>query len=297
MEKEQEHNDSDIAIVGMSCLFPGAPNIDVFWRNLEDGVDSIVEAPSLRIDPLYFQKGDEAYDRFYCNRGGFIDIPALDPMKYGFLPIAAKGMEPEQLCMMKLAWDALEDAGVFEKNISLENGCVIIGKGNFGNLSSMRNMDIINTSEQVARVVRACIPGISEEELAKIRKEYQAQKGEIRPDTAIALMPNLIAALVTNKLDMHGPAYTVDGACASSVIAIDHASGLLRSGQCDIALAAGLHLAARFARGKALALYFGQLCLQRGNLGAGFRLPFLRILYAAFFQGNLVLRSPGGARA
>lgn len=239
----QNNKDTDIAIVGMSCLFPGALNIDQYWRNLINGVDSIVEAPAERIDPMYFQKGEAAYDRFYCNRGGFLEIPAMDPMRYGFLPIAAKGMEPEQLFMMKLAYDALEDAGVFKKNISLENGCVIIGKGNFGNLSSMRNMDIVNTSVQVAEVVKACLPNISDEDLDKIRKAYQAQKGEIRPDTAIALMPNLIAALVTNKLDMHGPAYTVDGACASSAIAINHASELLLSGQCDIALAAGIHTA------------------------------------------------------
>lgn len=235
--------DRDIAIVGMSCLFPGAQNVDQYWYNLANGVDSIIDAPAERIDPMYFQKGEAAYDRFYCNRGGFLDIPMIDPMRYGFLPIAAKGMEPEQLFMMKLAFEALEDAGVFQKNISLENGCVIIGKGNFGNLSSMRNMDIINTSVQVAEVVKACIPGISHEDLEKIRKAYQAQKGDIKPDTAIALMPNLIAALVTNKLNMHGPAYTVDGACASSAIAINHASELLLNGQCDIALAAGIHTA------------------------------------------------------
>lgn len=235
--------DTDIAIVGISCLFPGALNVDRYWQNLVNGVDSIVDAPAERIDPMYFQKGEPAYDRFYCNRGGFLEIPAMDPMRYGFLPIAAKGMEPEQLFMMKLAYDALEDADVFKKNISLENGCVIIGKGNFGNLSSMRNMDIVNTSVQVLEVVKACIPNISDEDLDKIKKAYQAQKGEIRPDTAIALMPNLIAALVTNKLDMHGPAYTVDGACASSAIAINHASELLLSGQCDIALAAGIHTA------------------------------------------------------
>lgn len=239
----ENNKNRDIAIVGMSCVFPGAANVDRFWDNLVNGVDSIIEAPATRMDPMYFEKGEIAYDRFYCNRGGFLEIPMLDPMKYGFLPIAAKGMEPEQLFMMKLAYDALEDAGAFQKNISLENGCVIIGKGNFGNLSSMRNMDIVNTSVQVMEVVKACIPGISDEDLNKIKKAYQAQKGEIRPDTAIALMPNLIAALVTNKLNMHGPAYTVDGACASSAIAIDHASQLLLSGQCDIALAAGIHTA------------------------------------------------------
>jgi acyl transferase domain-containing protein/phosphopantetheinyl transferase len=240
---QDNQTDKDIAIVGMSCFFPGAQNIDQYWHNLVNGVDSITEAPSTRIDPMYFQKEEGAYDRFYCNKGGFLDIPAIDPLKYGFLPIAAKGMEPEQLFMLKLVFDALEDAEVTRKNISLENGCVIIGKGNFGNLSSMRNIDIVNTSVQVAEVVKACIPTISSEDLDKIRKAYQAQKGEIKPDTAIALMPNLIAALVTNKLNMHGPAYTVDGACASSAIAINHASELLLSGQCDIAFAAGLHTA------------------------------------------------------
>lgn len=240
---KQDIKDTDIAVVGMSCLFPGAANIDQYWLNLVNGVDSITEAPAQRIDPMYFQKGEPAYDRFYCNRGGFLEIPMIDPMKYGFLPIAAKGMEPEQLFMLKLAYEALEDAGVFQKNISLEDGSIIIGKGNFGNLSSMRNMDIVNTSVQVAEVVKACIPNISHEDLEKIRKAYQAAKGTIKPDNAIALMPNLIASLVSNKLNMHGPAYTVDGACASSAIAINHASELLINGQCDIALAAGVHTA------------------------------------------------------
>jgi len=238
---QDNNKDMDIAIVGMSCIFPGASNIDQYWHNLINGVDSITDAPAERIDPMYFKKGEAAYDRFYCSRGGFCQIPVIDPIRYGFLPIAAKGMEPEQLFAMKVAYEALEDAGVFQKNISLENGCVILGKGNFGNLSSMRNMDIVNTSVQVAEVVKACIPGISDEDLEKIRKAYQAEKGNIKPDTAIALMPNLIAALITNKLDMHGPAYTVDAACASSAIAINQASELLLSGQCDIALAGGIH--------------------------------------------------------
>lgn len=233
--------EKDIAIVGIACIFPGALNVDQYWHNLVNGVDSITDAPPERIAPMYFQKGEAAYDRLYCKRGGFSQIPMIDPMKYGFLPVAAKGMEPEQLFAMKVAYEALEDAGVFQKNISLENGCVILGKGNFGNLSSMRNMDIVNTSVQVAEVVKACLPGISHEDLERIRKAYQKSKGTIKPDTAIALMPNLIASLITNKLDMHGPAYTVDGACAASAIAINQASELLINGQCDIALAGGIH--------------------------------------------------------
>ncbi|MCC8145390.1 MAG: acyltransferase domain-containing protein, partial [Bacteroidales bacterium] len=240
---KNQYTDTDIAIVGMACNFPDALNVTQYWENLVNGVDSIKEAPPERVDPMYFQKEEGVYDRFYFNRGGFCDIPFIDPMRYGFLPVAARGMEPEHLFAMKVAYDALEDAGVFEKNIPLQSCCVILGKGNFGNLSSMRNMDIINTAVQVVEVVKACIPGISDEDLDRIKKAYQATKGNIRPDTAIALMPNLIAALITNKLDMHGPAYTVDGACASSTIAINHACELLLNGQCDIALAGGIHAA------------------------------------------------------
>ncbi|MDR1201797.1 MAG: hypothetical protein LBL58_09255, partial [Tannerellaceae bacterium] len=58
---QDNHTDKDIAIVGMSCIFPGAQNIDQYWYNLANGVDSIKEAPSGRIDPMYFQKEEGAY--------------------------------------------------------------------------------------------------------------------------------------------------------------------------------------------------------------------------------------------
>lgn len=237
-----EFNDTDIAIVGMSCYYPDAPGTEEFWANLLNKRDSITEVPEDRIDPAYFQEQKGSVDRFYCNRGGFVNGIYIDPAEFGILPIAAQSYDPEHLFMIKLAHEALKDAGVFEKNISLANGAFIVGKGAFTGLSMLRSIDVIHTGAQIAEVVRNALPDLPEDDIDKIKKEYQQQKGRYQADTVIGCIPNLIASLVANKLDMHGPAYTIDAACASSLIAIDHSIRYLQSGQCDIAVAGGIHL-------------------------------------------------------
>ena len=62
-----------VSIVGMSCIFPGAGNLDDYWNNIVAGVDAISEVPAHRWDPVYYQPESDAVDRFYCNRGGFVD--------------------------------------------------------------------------------------------------------------------------------------------------------------------------------------------------------------------------------
>jgi len=235
-------NDRDIAIVGMSCIFPEAAGAEQFWNNLVNGVDSVKDVPTDRIDPEYLQYKPGAVDRFYCKKGAFITPPLIDPARYGILPIAAEGYDPEHMAMMMLSFEALEDAGVFEKNIPLNKGCIVLGKGNFAGISMLRAIDVIHTTSQVLAVIKNLVPEIPDEELEKFKKYYQESKGRYQADSAIGAMPNLIASLVANKLDMQGPAYTIDGACASSLIAIDHCIQYLLSGQCDIALAGGTHL-------------------------------------------------------
>lgn len=235
-------NDRDIAIVGMSCIYPGATGAEEFWLNLVNGVDSITDVPHERIDHEYLEYKPGAVDRFYCKKGGFIKQPVFDPARYGILPIAAEGYDPEHLAIMALAYEALEDAGVFDKNIPLNKGSIILGKGNFAGISMLRAIDVIHTTSQVLAVIKNLVPEIPDDELEKFKKYYQESKGRYQADSAIGAMPNLIASLVANKLDMQGPAYTVDGACASSLIAIDHSIQYLLSGQCDIAIAGGIHL-------------------------------------------------------
>ncbi len=230
----------DIAIVGMSCFAPGANDIHQYWNNLIHGVDSITDAPPDRIDPRYFE-GENAIDRFYCKKGGFAPEFIFNPLPYSILPLAVEGMDTVHLLAIKLVYKALEDAAVFEKNISLKNAALIIGKGNYVGSAIWRAIDIVHVGEQIAEVVKTALPSLTQEEVTKIKREYQTSRGRYQADSMPGLIPNLIASLISNKLDMHGPAYTIDAACASSLIAVEHCVNEIVSGRCDIAIAGGVH--------------------------------------------------------
>ena len=94
-----------IAIVGMGAVFPGAPDLDTFWSNIERGVDAVTDVPPARLDPVYF-KGNG----FACRRGGFVEA-TFDPIAFGIMPVAAAGAEPDQLLALHVAAAALDDAG------------------------------------------------------------------------------------------------------------------------------------------------------------------------------------------
>lgn len=234
----------DIAIIGMSALFPGAPNIQTYWNNIINGVDAIREVPANRIPPQYFQTGgEEQYDRFYCSRGGFIDEYAqFDPYTFGILPLAIAGMEPEQLLTLQLAHQALTDAGVWRKHYALDKTAIIIGKGNYVGPGATRAVEIVHVAEQLLTVVRKLVPQLNESALDAIKKEFQLKKGRFTADTAMGLIPNLIASLVANRLNLGGAAYTVDAACASSLLALDHGVNELLSGRSDMVIAGGIHI-------------------------------------------------------
>lgn len=234
----------DIAIIGMSAIFPGAPDIRAYWENIVNKVDAISEPPIDRINSRYFETDESAADRFYCYKGGFIDDYAyFDPVSFGILPLAVEGMEPDQLLTLQLVYKALEDAGVWNKKYSLDNTSIIIGKGNYVGPGATRAVEIVHVSEQMVEILRKLMPHLTQEELNAVKKEFQTKKGRFTPDTAMGLIPNLVASLVANRLNLGGAAYTVDAACASSLLAIDHAVNELLSGRSDLAIAGGVHVA------------------------------------------------------
>jgi len=104
---------SEVAIVGMGAVFPGARDAAAFWHNIRSGVDAITEVPPDRWDPdVYYRPGETGEDRFYCRRGGFIDdLAEFDPGPFGIMPAAVPGIEPDQLMMLRAAAEALADAG------------------------------------------------------------------------------------------------------------------------------------------------------------------------------------------
>lgn len=266
---------TDIAIVGMSCVFPGAEDAETFWQNIINKVDSIQPVPAHRIDQVHFDQQTTGADRFYCNRGGFIPDIAFDAASFGILPVAVQGTEPDHLITLVLVKKALEDAGIpvsanqkalkdintgitsnglnnnalqeansgsAEKNNPLEKAGIIIGKGNYAGPGATRAIEIIRTGEQIAQVLKELLPHLEEKEIEKVKKEYQLRKGRFEPDTAMGLIPNLVASLVANRFNLGGVAYTVDAACASSLIAIDQAVNELTSRRSNLMIAGGVHV-------------------------------------------------------
>jgi 3-oxoacyl-(acyl-carrier-protein) synthase/phosphopantetheinyl transferase len=233
----------DIAIVGMSIFCPAGESVEEFWHGISQGMDFITEVPPNIIDPIFFDGTSRDLDRFYCSRGGFGKPFKVDPLRYGILPIAADGVDPEQLMALVGVDVALQDADVFSRKLPLQQGSIIIGRGNFGGLIALRSLEIIRMGDQVSKLFKIALPELTDDDLERIKKAYQAKHGRYQADMAIGTMPNLVASLVANRFDMHGPAYTVDAACASGIVAINHSIQLLRSGQCDIAVAGGMHTA------------------------------------------------------
>ncbi len=235
--------ETDVAIIGMSCIFPGAADLATFWQNIIGKKDAIQNVPPDRLDALYFDGDQIGADRFYCRRGGFIPEVTFDPVRFGILPLAVEGMEPDQLLTLDLACKALDDAGVLDHKAALERTGIIIGKGNYAGPGATRAIEIVRTGEQIAEVLRNVLPALSETEIEKVKKEYQQQKGRFSPDTAMGLIPNLVASLVANRLNLGGAAYTVDAACASSLMAVDQAIQELINGRCEMMIAGGVHVA------------------------------------------------------
>ncbi|MDQ0068135.1 beta-ketoacyl synthase N-terminal-like domain-containing protein [Chryseobacterium lathyri] len=232
---------TDVAVIGLSCVFPGAQDAHTFWQNIVNKVDSTQLAPADRIDPVHFSDATNPVDRFYCQRGGFISDYEFDPTAFGILPLAVEGTEPDHLLTLDLVQKALEDAGVFQKQISLEKTGIIIGKGNYTGPGATRAIEIVRTGEQISSLLKELLPQVSSADIEKVKHAFQERKGRFAADTAMGLIPNLVASLVANRFNLGGAAFTVDAACASALIAVDHAVQELNRGRCNMVIAGGVH--------------------------------------------------------
>ena len=101
-----------IAIIGISCRFPGGKNPEAFWQLLCDGRDATREVPPERWDINAFYDPDPSVAGKMCTRrGGFLDeVDKFDPLFFRIAPREALWMDPQQRLMLELTWEALEDA-------------------------------------------------------------------------------------------------------------------------------------------------------------------------------------------
>jgi acyl transferase domain-containing protein len=236
-----------IAIVGAGAVFPGAGSAAELWRNVLAGFDAITEVPPGRWDPaLYYDPGAYARapesDRFYCRRGGFVDdVATFDPARFGIAPAAVPGMEPDQLLALRTAGDAIADAGGGDRLPDRSRIGVVVGRGGYLAPGAVRHDQRVRTSHQVAGILAELVPELGRPRLEEIRRAFCDRLGPDAPDASAGLVPSLAAARVAAAFDLRGPAYTLDAACASALLAVEHAVRALRHGQADAMLAGAVH--------------------------------------------------------
>ena len=202
--------DNDIAIVGMSCRLPGANNIDKFWHNLFNGIESITHFNIETISPLV---GDVFNDENYVAARGIIDAASFDASFFGMNPKLAAITDPQQRIFLEMAYQAIEDAG-YAKNYKEHLIGIYAGVGN--------NTYYINNI-------------LKNDEALESLGSFQAM---------LANEKDYVATLAAYLLDVKGPALSIHTACSTSLVAIITAVKALRNFDCNMALAGGVTVTA-----------------------------------------------------
>ncbi|RSM75629.1 polyketide synthase [Amycolatopsis sp. WAC 01375] len=216
---EESVVDGDIAIVGMACVFPGAPDLPAFWSNVLRGADAVTEVPDQRWDT------DVYADQSTSKWGGFLPAVDFDPLAYGIPPNSMGSIDPAQLVSLQTARRALEDAGYGDGGFDRERTSVIFGAEAGGDLAN-------------AGVLRALLPSYLED----VPEELLAQLPELTEDSFPGTLANVISGRIANRLDLGGTNYTVDAACGSSLAALDLAVKELRAGTSSMVLCGAVDL-------------------------------------------------------
>lgn len=207
MDKQETQNSCEgIAIIGMVGRFPGAKNIDEFWQNLRDGVESISfftdkELLTLGIDPAVLRNSN------YVKANGVLsDIEMFDASFFGFTPREAQVMDPQHRLFLECAWEALENAGYSSESYK---GRVGVYAGASLNTYYLENL-------------------ISNRELLNSVDSYQIFLGNDK---------DFLPTRVSYKLNLTGPSVSINTACSTSLVVVHMACQSLLSYQCDLALA------------------------------------------------------------
>ncbi len=201
---DKKHLKESIAIIGMGCRFPGAPDVQSFWRLLEAGADAIVPYPGGRfadLDAVYAPDAPSTPGQY----GGYLDrLDLFDAEFFGISPREAVYMDPQQRLLLETAWEAIEDAGQVREHLAGSRTGVFIG---------------LWTGDYEDRMIRSS-SGLS----------LYVMTGGGR---------FAASGRLSYAFDLRGPSFTVDTACSSSLVAVHLACKSLWAGECDMALAGG----------------------------------------------------------
>ncbi|MCG8639116.1 MAG: type I polyketide synthase, partial [Desulfobacterales bacterium] len=191
----------------MSCRFPGAKNIDQFWENLTNGVESV----TVFSDEDLTESGVQPVELNHSNyvKKGFVieDEDKFDASFFGYSPKEAEIIDPQQRLFLELSWEVLENGGYASDRQNISIG--VFG----GSKISTYLTNILDTNMSSGTVSDL-------QHLIANDKDY-------------------LTSRVSFKLNLKGPSITVQSACSTSLVAIHLACDSLLSGACDMAIAGG----------------------------------------------------------
>ncbi len=237
--------DRAIAIVGLGAIFPDAPDASSYWANLCEGRYSIEQVPADRWDPGQYLDADrEAADKTYSALGGWVKGFEFDWKRFRVPPRVAAAMDEGQQWAVSAAASAMADYGFPERPLDTDRTGVVLGAAMGGDMhldthARIAFPEYAGALEQVEEF-RALPEGLR----ASILERWQGRVGQRYPaiteDTMPGELPNIISGRVANLLDLRGPNFTCDAACASSMAAVSSAVDLLADGHCDAVITGGV---------------------------------------------------------
>lgn len=226
-----------IAIIGMACIFPQAPDLQAFWNNILDSVDAVGEPTEAWDARRYLESG-----RIKTQFGGYLkDLYRFDPREFGIMPNSLDGGEPDQFLALRVARDALADAGYLRADADHTATGVILGHSTYLHRGQVTVVQTDIVLDQTLELVRAAMPHLDADALARMRALLQTKLPPMNADTAPGLVPNVMTGRIANRLNLRGPNYLVDAACSSSLLAVGAAIDELRAGRSRMMLAGGVN--------------------------------------------------------
>ncbi|MEU6084969.1 SDR family NAD(P)-dependent oxidoreductase, partial [Streptomyces sp. NPDC047108] len=204
-EKGATAADNAIAVVGISCRFPQAPDPAAFWRLLIEGESAVTKTPEDRWESL--PDADPAAPGT-VRRGGYVDgVDRFDPGFFGISPREAAAMDPQQRLILELGWEALEEGAVLPAGLRGSRTGVFVGA--------------------------------IWDDYAALARRLGTDAGR---HTLSGLNRGIIANRLSYVLGLRGPSLTVDAGQSSSLVAVHLACESLRRGESRLALAGGVNL-------------------------------------------------------
>lgn len=234
-----------IAVVGLGAILPDAPNARAFWENILAKRYSITETPPERwLISDYYDPDPGVPDKTYSKIGGWVRGFKFDWQRFRIPPRVAAAMDEGQQWAVTIAADALADYGFPDRPLNTENTGVILGTAMGGELHYLTNQRVI--FPEYARYLsntpafQALPPDVRAAILAQFHAEMDRTLPPVTEDSMPGELPNIVAGRVANVLNLRGPNFITDAACASTFAAVAAAVEMLSEGHVDAVITGGV---------------------------------------------------------